>query len=184
MHGIVLCGLSSLGESAKTISREFILVGREKFRGEFLLEVSPGIGRGWLSGSGGNGWCGDLVDEHSCPCSCRSLYKERSCPANLLGTVDSLLTHTLPWTLGAMGYEGVWGSRMVLKIGPKNPLKFISRGDYILLVRLYTMKVVSKLSRVHGGGHLQPRLTFERGENPLKLACNRIINTINILTDN
>ena len=46
------------------------------------------------------------------------------------------------------------------------------------------MKVISKLSRVHGEGHLQPHLMFEKGQNPLKLACNRIINTINVLIDN
>jgi hypothetical protein len=36
-------------------------------------------------------------------------------------TVDSLVTHAPQWTLQAMGFEGVWGSRKVLKI---NPLKF------------------------------------------------------------
>jgi hypothetical protein len=39
-------------------------------------------------------------------------------------TVNSLLTHTSPWTLQAMGYEGVWGLRMVLKIDPRILLKF------------------------------------------------------------
>ncbi|KAF8231189.1 hypothetical protein L208DRAFT_1061442, partial [Tricholoma matsutake] len=34
-------------------------------------------------------------------------------------TVNSLITHTPRWTLQAMGYEGVWGLRMVLKKGPK-----------------------------------------------------------------
>jgi hypothetical protein len=34
-------------------------------------------------------------------------------------TVNSLITHTPRWTLQAMGYEGVWGLRMVLKMGPK-----------------------------------------------------------------
>jgi hypothetical protein len=51
---------------------------------EFSFKVLPGRG---LSGGGGNGWCGDIVDERSCPCSCSSLPKERSRPANLLGIV-------------------------------------------------------------------------------------------------
>jgi hypothetical protein len=39
-------------------------------------------------------------------------------------TVDSLMTHTPRWTPQAMGYEGVWGLRNVLKIGPKKSGKF------------------------------------------------------------
>jgi hypothetical protein len=39
-------------------------------------------------------------------------------------TVNSLLTHTSPWTPQAMGYDGVWGLRMVLKINPRILSKF------------------------------------------------------------
>jgi hypothetical protein len=41
-------------------------------------------------------------------------------------TVDSLLTHTLRWTPRAMGFEGVWGLRIVLKIDTKNLQKKIT----------------------------------------------------------
>ena len=34
-------------------------------------------------------------------------------------TVDSLLTHILRWMPRAMGFEGVWGLRIVLKIDTK-----------------------------------------------------------------
>jgi hypothetical protein len=43
-NGIVLCRLSSLGESVKTIYHELILIGREKFRAEVSLKVCPGVG--------------------------------------------------------------------------------------------------------------------------------------------
>ncbi|KAF8232561.1 hypothetical protein L208DRAFT_1397199 [Tricholoma matsutake] len=45
------------------------------------------------------------------------------CTPPMSTTVDSLITHTPRWTLQAMGYEGVWGLRMVLKIGPKKSAK-------------------------------------------------------------
>ena len=62
------------------------------------------------------------------------------------GTVDSHITHTPWWTHQAMGYEGVWGLRMVLKKGPKKSGKIgknQKKISYVFLKHLGPFRVPS-----------------------------------------
>ena len=83
-------------------------------------------------------------------------------------TVNSLLTHTLPWTLQAMGYEGVWGLRMVLKINPKIPLKFWTI-PILCMLGCWSCFKITGLSQTNYTCHEVKVLIPDRLVNPMTL---------------
>jgi hypothetical protein len=77
-----------------------------------------------------------------------------------------------------MGYEGVWFSRKILKIGGKIQKKIVS-----LQAELFTSEVVhnTSTSRSHRMRLLQTHLMPERGQNCFQLACKGVIHNVNLL---